>query len=137
MKALIDTCIIIDALQKREPFWQDAQQLFLAAANRQFDGGISAKAVTDIYYLIHRHTHSDADTRKILNMLFTLFDIADTAGMDCKKAVLSPLSDYEDAVMAETALRAGFDCIVTRNTKDYRGTAVPVYQPADFLKNLE
>ncbi len=137
MKALIDTCIIIDALQKREPFWQDALQLFLAAANRRFDGGISAKAVTDIYYLIHRHTHSDADTRKILNMLFTLFDIADTAGIDCKKAILSPLSDYEDAVMTETALRAGFDCIVTRNTKDYRGTTIPVYQPADFLKMIE
>ena len=28
MKALIDTCIIIDALQDRKPFSKDAQQIF-------------------------------------------------------------------------------------------------------------
>ena len=33
MRALIDTCIIIDALQAREPFAEDAQQIFLAVAN--------------------------------------------------------------------------------------------------------
>lgn len=54
MKAVIDTCVIIDALQKREPFWTDAFYIFLAIANRQLNGFITAKAVADIYYLNHR-----------------------------------------------------------------------------------
>ena len=49
MKALIDTCIIIDALQSREPFKNDAESIFLRAANKQFDGFITAKSFVPIY----------------------------------------------------------------------------------------
>ena len=34
MRALIDTCVIVDALQIRNPFYADPQKIFLAAANR-------------------------------------------------------------------------------------------------------
>lgn len=137
MRAFIDTCVVIDALQSREPFAKDAQDIFLAAANNLYLGYISAKAVTDIYYLMHRHTHDDKASRDILNKLFTLFDVLDTAGIDCRKAVLSPVSDFEDAVMVETALRSEVDCIVTRNPRDFTKSPVPVYEPKAFLKLLE
>lgn len=66
MKVLIDTCVVIDLLQKREPFFDDAHMTFLAAANHQFEGAISAKSVTDIYYLMHRFLHDDSKSRKAL-----------------------------------------------------------------------
>lgn len=137
MRAFIDTCVVIDALQSREPFAKDAQDIFLAAANNLFLGYISAKSVTDVYYLMHRHTHDDKASRDILNKLFALFDVLDTAGIDCRKAVLSPVSDFEDAVMVETALRSEVDCIVTRNLRDFTKSPVPVYEPKAFLKLLE
>ncbi len=137
MRAFIDTCVVIDALQSREPFSKDAQDIFLAAANNLFLGYISAKSVTDVYYLMHRHTHDDKASRDILNKLFALFDVLDTAGIDCRKAVLSPVSDFEDAVMVETALRSEVDCIVTRNLRDFTKSPVPVYEPKAFLKLLE
>ena len=54
MRAVIDTCVIVDALQSREPFCKDAQSIFLLCANRQFEGFLTAIAITDIYYLIYR-----------------------------------------------------------------------------------
>ena len=45
MRVLIDTCVIIDALQNREPFNADAQKIFMAVANRQCSGFVSAKSV--------------------------------------------------------------------------------------------
>ena len=42
MRALIDTCIIIDALQNREGFCDDAQRIFLAVANKRFASFLSA-----------------------------------------------------------------------------------------------
>ena len=33
MRVLIDTCIVIDALQSREPFCVAAQKIFIAAAS--------------------------------------------------------------------------------------------------------
>ena len=137
MRALIDTCIVIDALQNRESFCDDAQKIFLAVANKWFVGFLSAKSVTDIYYLTHHYTHSDKDTRTVLSTLFQLFELIDTAGMDCRRAISSDISDYEDAVMVESAVRAGVDCIVTRNIKDYNQSPVPVYLPTDFLRLIE
>ena len=136
MRALIDTCVIIDALQNREPFAQEAQQIFFTIANKHATGYISAKAVLDIYYLTHRSTHSDETTRKILKTLLGLFDILDTTQLDCRQALSSGVSDYEDAVMCETAKRCDVDCIVTRNQKDYAKSEVTVYSPAEFLEQI-
>lgn len=137
MRVLIDTCIIIDALQSCIPFAEAAQKLFIYSAHKQFEGYITAKAVTDIYYLTHRLTHSDAETRKILSKLFILFHLLDTTSLDCRKAISSEIDDYEDAIMVETAVRSQMDCIVTRNEKDYMKSSVKIYGPSDFLKLLE
>ena len=132
MRAVIDTCVIVDALQSREPFCKDAQSIFLLCANRQFEGFLTAKAITDIYYL----THSDKATRDVLTKLCALFGLLDTTALDIRKAISAEISDFEDAVMVETAVRSGVDCIVTRNTKDYSKAPIPVYAPAAFIELL-
>jgi len=137
MRVLVDTCVIIDALQSRVPFAEAAQKIFIHSANRHFEGYITAKSVTDIYYLTHRLTHSDAETRKILSRLFTLFHLLDTTSLDCRKAISSEVSDYEDAIMVENAIRSEVDCIITRNEKDYMKSSVKVYEPSAFLKLLK
>ena len=137
MRALLDTCVIVDALQNREPFCKDAQTIFLLSANRQFEGFLTAKAITDIYYLTHRQTHSDKDTRDILTKLFALFQLRDTSAMDIRNAISAEVSDFEDAVMIETAVRSGMDCIVTRNTRDYTHAQLPVYTPAEFIRMVD
>ena len=136
MRVLVDTCVAIDVLQHREPFWEDSFAVFMAVANRQADGFLSAKSFTDIYYLTHHATHSDTEARKVVSTLLVPFDLLDTSGADCRRAISSQLSDYEDAVMAETALRSGMDCIVTRNQRDYKASPVPVYTPTEFLRLL-
>ena len=136
MRELLDTCVILDALESRQPFSKDAEELFLAAANNLFTGCITAKASTDIYYLMHRHTHSDKASREVLNKLFSLFEVVDTAGMDCRRAIPSPVLDFEDAVMIETAARTEVDYIVTRNIKDFARSSVSILTPKDFLSKL-
>ena len=136
MKALIDTCIILDLLQKREPFFADSYDIFYLSATNQIDGYITAKSCTDIYYLMHKLLHDNQKTRESLSTLFRIFRVLDTTALDCQLAILSPISDYEDAVMDETAARNGIDCIVSRNIRDYRNSSVPVYLPQDFLQIL-
>jgi predicted nucleic acid-binding protein len=137
MRVLIDTCVIIDALRSRAPFAEAAQKIFLYSANKQFEGYITAKSSTDIYYLTHRLTHSEVETRKILSRLYILFHLLDTTSLDCRKAMSSEISDYEDAIMVETAIRSEMDCIVTRNGKDYAKASIAVYDPEAFIAKLE
>ena len=87
--------------------------------------------------MTHRLTHSDAETRRILGKLFTLFHLLDTTSLDCRKAISSEIGDYEDAIMVETAIRSEMDCIVTRNVKDYAKSSIKVHEPSALIKLLE
>lgn len=136
MKVLIDTCIAIDFLQKREPFAEDALRIFRAAASELFSGYITAKSATDIFYIDHRGTHNKAASCQKLRSLLTIVGLADSAAIDVRQTLASELPDFEDAVMVETAKRIGADCIVTRNKKDYVQSGVSVYTPAEFLELL-
>ena len=133
MKVLIDTCVVIDLLQKREPFFRHAERVFLAVANDQAEGFVSSKAVTDIWYLMHRYLHDDRRTGKAMETLLKLIAVLDTKGADCRKALLSPVKDYEDAVMTEIALREGMDCIITRNIRDFSKSPIRVYSPEEYV----
>ncbi len=137
MRTVIDTCVIVDALQSREPFCKEAQSIFLLCANRQFEGFLTAKAITDIYYLTHRQTHSDKATRDVLTKLCALFVLLDTTALDIRKAISAEISDFEDAVMVETAVRSGAVCIVTRNTKDYAKAQIAVCTPEEFIQQID
>lgn len=137
MRTVIDTCVIVDALQSREPFCKEAQSIFLLCANRQFEGFLTAKAITEIYYLTHRQTHSDKATRDVLTKLCALFVLLDTTALDIRKAISAEISDFEDAVMVETAVRSGADCIVTRNTKDYAKAQIAVCTPEEFIQQID
>lgn len=136
MKALIDTCVVMDFLQGREPFAKTARDIFRAAAGELFCGCITAKSATDIYYLTHRCTHSDVESRTKLNKLLTIVELLDSKAEDVFRGISSKVSDFEDAVMIETAVRSRSDCIITRNTKDYSLSPIPVYTPEKFMEIL-
>ena len=137
MIALIDTCVIIDALQSREPFSSDAQKIFLYVSSNKFIGYITSNSSTDIYYLIHKSTHSNKTSHDVLCKIFTLFKIADTSDEDCQNAVLSKTIDYEDALMIEAAKRINADCIVTRSIKDFTNSPITILSPSEFIKKIE
>ena len=93
-------------------------------------------SATDIYYISHRCTHSDVESRKNLRALLTIVGMLDSTAIDVLQSLSSDISDFEDAVMVETAKRASVDCIVTRNQKDYAKSPVPVFSPGEFLEHL-
>ena len=137
MKVLIDTCIIIDALQTRGDFFDDAQNVLIAAANGEYKGIIASKAILDIYYIIHRYTKDDYTTRNYISKILALFEVCDTTSKCIEDALVSKMHDYEDAVMSATASDVGADYIVTRNIKDYKCSAVKAIKPQDLLMLLD
>ena len=139
MKILLDTNIILDVLQQREPWFDDGKAIFLSIAVKQHEGFITAKQAADIHFFARRQfrgqDHVDEKARKILSGLFILFDIIDTLGEDCKNAFSFANNDYEDAMLIASAVRSNVDCIITRNTDHFKGSPVRVFQPDEFLKS--
>lgn len=137
MKILIDTNVIIDALTSREPWNESAEKIFIMAANNIVDMYITASSATDIYYLIRKHLHNTETARQVMGKLYSLVGILEVKEEDCVDALVSPITDYEDAVVEQVARRSGVECIVTRNQKDYELGLAKVFLPDDFIQFME
>ena len=140
MRVLIDTNIVVDVLQQREPWCKAGSDIFLAVANRIITGCLTAKEITNIYYFARKQfkgeNNVDKKARSVVEKLVSLFEIIDTQAVDCKNALGIENSDYEDAVMIASAERAAADCLVTRNPEHFKTSKLPIYDPEAFLKAL-
>ena len=129
MKALLDTNVIVDVLQRREPWFSDGQKIFYAIANKQITGCITAKEAADIHFFSRKQftgqENVDAKARQVMTKLYALLELIDTLGIDCQNAIAIDNNDYEDAIMIESATRAGLDCIITRNPEHFKAATIP------------
>ena len=55
MKVLLDTNVLLDVVEKREPFFFDSFEVFMKSARREIEAVIGAGSVTDIYYITRRN----------------------------------------------------------------------------------
>lgn len=141
MKALLDTNVIVDVLQKREPMFADSSKIIIAVADNRLQGYVTSKEIADIHYFSRKQFTGQEDTdkkaRQIIEGLLQFLYIVDTTGEDCKKALTIENNDYEDAIMISSAVRSNMDCIITSNSKHFKTSLIPIYSPKDFLDLLK
>ena len=135
MRLLIDTNVILDILLRREPFFQDSYRALRRALEQDAECYVSATAATDIYYILRKSLQSQERAKAHLHSLSQLVQFTDVQPADISNALLADMPDFEDAVVDAIAARVGADKILTRNTKDFVGSAVPAVTPAEFLLN--
>jgi predicted nucleic acid-binding protein len=135
MKIALDTNIVLDALARREPFFEQSQAVIRLVAEGKTDGAITANAITDMYYILRKHLDNEA-LKAALRGLMELLEVMEVTGDNCLAALDLPMNDYEDAILACCAKNWAADCIVTRNTKDFTHSPVKAMTPKDFLKIL-
>ena len=134
MRIVIDANVILDIVQKREPFFADSYQALRKAVEADTECLISASAATDIFYMLRKSFQSAAKAKETLEQLSQLVTFADVQGMDVHTALMRSMPDFEDAVVDAVAERNGAIYILTRNIKDFAGSIVPAITPTDFLK---
>lgn len=136
MRVLLDTCVIIDAMQNRGRFATSAQALLVGSAECRFEACASSKQICDIYYILHRVYHDDTRCREVLNDLFDVVEVVDCSAAAIVNARISALGDFEDAVLAECAREAGCDFIATSNMADFKKSELKALDPAQACKLL-
>lgn len=137
MRIYLDTCIIIDYLSKRDPFFCDAENIFKLIANNKIYAYVSASSITDIHYILKHFFKDERITRKHLINLTSLIEITDILAYNIKTIFDSPINDFEDALIEELSYQLKLDYIVTRNTKDYKNSRIKVITPKQVLKQFQ
>lgn len=136
MTILIDTNIILDIFQKREPFFPDSYQALHKAIEAESECLVSASSATDIFYMLRKFMKSADQAKERIEQLSQLVTFADVKGIDIQTALIRTMPDFEDAVVDAVAERNCASYILTRNIKDFTGSAVPAITPTEFLKQL-
>ena len=132
----LDTNVIIDFLADRKPFSVSAAGIFNYAVLGKIKLYISAVSYNNIYYIL-RQSFSNTETIKLLDELSQMTEIADVTKAIIKNSLKSDLRDFEDAIQYNCALSLKkIDFIVTRDTKDFKKSVLPIMNPAGaFYKN--
>ena len=140
MKVLLDTNVIVDVLQQREPWRKDGETIFIAAAMNRILVCVTAKQIADIHYMAKKlfkgQPHVDNLAKQVIGKLMSFMELEDTCAADCQRAMGINNNDFEDALLIACAARESMDYIVTRNTAHFSGSTVPVATPAEFVRLL-
>lgn len=130
---LIDTDVLLDFYLDRKPFSEDSLQLLLKCEQKQFRAFITPVIVANTYYILRRH----AKHLYVVERLQILLDTISVIAMDQKQvlaALDSKFTDFEDALQYFSAVNSNkIDAIITRNIKDFKKSALPVFTPQEYL----
>lgn len=139
MKLLLDTNVVVDYLNRREPFYEKTRLLMIAGRVGEFDLWITSSQVTDLIYIL-----SDGGARSLvpgvlerLRGLRTFVSVHPVSESEVDRMLASRWKDPEDALVFEAALRMRADAIITRNQKDFESTMVKVCDSAEFFAWME
>jgi len=137
MVLLIETNVILDYLINREPFAQEARELFYYCVEKEIKGYIAAHCITNIFYIL-RKQFSSTERRMMLMGICEIFSVIDVDKTKLFHALVNDkFDDLEDCIQAECAKSVYADYIITRNIKDFVYSPIPAIFPNDFLKKLK
>lgn len=132
MKLMLDLNVLLDVVQRREPFYEASAAVLSNVVSGQNSGSLPGHALTTLYYVVQRFSGRDqADT--FVDWLLTHLEVVPQGKAQFIRARSLPMTDFEDAAVASAAESAECDVIVSRNVSDFEGSPVQVMTPEEFL----
>jgi predicted nucleic acid-binding protein len=131
----IDTDVIIDFLVDRKPYSREAAIIFTLIDQKKLKGYVSSLTFSNLFYVLRKiETQKKVITK--LDSLLKLLTVLKVDEQNIRDAIESGFPDFEDSIQyfcAQDCKRV--EVIITRNTKDYKKSNLPVMTPGNFLKS--
>jgi predicted nucleic acid-binding protein len=136
MNLLIDSNVILDMVQHREPFFRESKEIIAECIRQSHFGFVTAHSLCDIYYILRKDMSAE-QRLKLVNMFCQFFTVIPETASDFTAVTENPnTDDLEDGLQQQCATRLNLDYIVTRNIDDFRTSAVPAIEPGQFLSKF-
>ena len=135
MKVLVDTNVVLNKLLRQADFYAGSNTIFVLVETGYITGYVSASAITDIFYIAGKSL-GKAGARDALRKMLSIFHPATVTGDDIYKALDLEWNDFEDSVQFVVGEGLSVDYIITRNTKDFSGSAIPAVTPEQYIEAL-
>lgn len=134
MKILIDTNIILDLIQSRESFSENASKIINSCVKKENEGYISAHSLSDILFILRKDKTVEERKALILNLCSFFTVIPEDKNFYTAVCQNNNWNDLEDGLQMKCADFEKLDYIVTRDAgKGFNDSPVKVISAEDFL----
>lgn len=135
-KIFLDTNIVIDLLSRRQPFYEEAADIFSLADKKEIELSVSSLTFANTSYVLLKQM--DGNNAKVILRKLRL--IVNILPLDDKIIGLAlnddTLSDFEDALQYFTAIENRKEMIITRNLKDFKNSKIPTFTAKQFMETM-
>ncbi|MDR2428762.1 MAG: PIN domain-containing protein [Candidatus Margulisbacteria bacterium] len=132
---VIDLNVLLDFLLERSGCAQ-AEMVLNYCCLKKIKGFVCAHEITTLAYFLQRELKSRIKIREIIANLLEMLEVIEVNTEILRKALVSPIPDYEDAVIEASAKTRKVDYIVTRDLNDFKHSAVKALTPEKMLAVL-
>lgn len=136
MRLLLDINILLDVLAARQAFVKESAAVMSLVEAGVAEGLVAAHSMTTLHYLLGKHIGRTRATAALID-LSNLVEIVAVDHETILQALALGWADFEDAVQAICALRGQATHLITRNTKGFKLSSVPVLEPFELLAYLD
>jgi len=135
-RLFLDTNVVLDLLGERDPFYVPIAKIATLADKGVVRLIVSALTYSTAYYILARFESKELVKEKIrkFKILAETSDLTDTV---IEKGLSSKFTDFEDSLQYYCALSKDCNFLITRNSKDFKKSDIPVFSPEEYLKSLK
>lgn len=135
MKLFIDTNIVLDLLQYREPWINDTLVLFQLAKENKVELIMSDLTFVNVVYIAGKNVDKNT-LKETLVKLKKFVKVVSIGDVCIEQALNGDFSDFEDEVQYYAAKREQADYILSRDKKGFGMSDIPVMSVKEFLNNF-
>lgn len=136
MDLMLDTNIVLDHVDRREPFYEMSRKVCLLGVAEEANTYVSVNTIADIFTLLREDYGSQA-AQDMIERNLSFLQFVGITPEDAREALKARWSDFEDCLVARCAEKIQADYIVTRNAKDFQASSVEAVTPEELFEKLE
>jgi predicted nucleic acid-binding protein len=135
MKIMLDIDVVLDLLLARQPFAVEAKKLMQKAIRDEIEVYVTTSSINTLVYIMEK-TIGFVKTRGIITNFLQIAKGIDIGMSDIQKAFTNlAITDTEDAILMQGAIKGDMDLILTRDNafSQIEGQKVRVTTPSEYL----
>jgi predicted nucleic acid-binding protein len=131
----LDTNICLDLLVKRSLWHGVVERIIQFHIQNNFEMGVSVISIPTLAHLIDRH-HKQYSSKEVLREFSEFVEFLKVDSAQSMRSIFSNWNELEDAMQYQCASSHNAQMIITRNTKDFRLSTIPVFHPEEWAKTF-
>lgn len=132
MRVLIDTNVVFDVFERRQPDYSSSNHILKLARRGRIAAAVASQTVANCFYIYRKPV-----LPFVRDDLLEAVDVAAGDAHQIKTCLNLGISDLEDALQVAAALDWKAAFIITGNVRDFKRSPIPALSPAAWIKRFE